>query len=206
MFRSKKELSEHCVQDRTIRIGQTLAMIENIEEKKVQEAENVKVHHIHRVKNKEVFCCRPKMSRGVLFDRGNRKRLKVSRSRAFDTIETATRFNFCWQSNDKRSVQPWGVQTGRASGTDALYPLCPMAALPRVFCCSEIREWNDPALIFWLCVVSCLVVREEKGKLMILGKIEVICQRKIKGPRGRQLVHNECSGVARGKKRARKWR
>ena len=57
MFRSKKELSEHCVQDRTIRIGQTLAMIENIEEKKVQEAENVKVHHIHR--DKEVFVAGP---------------------------------------------------------------------------------------------------------------------------------------------------
>jgi hypothetical protein len=51
-----------------------------------------------------------------------------------------------------------------------------------------------------------LVVREEKGKLITLGMIEVTCQRKIKGPQGRQLVQEECRGVARGKKRARKWR
>ena len=55
-------------------------------------------------------------------------------------------------------------------------------------------------------VVSCLVVREEKGEADTLGIIEEICQRKIKGPRGRQLVQEERGGVARGKKRARKWR
>jgi hypothetical protein len=39
--------------------------------------------------------------------------------------------------------------------------------LPRDFLCSEIREGNDPALVFWLCVV--LVVREEKGVSDRLG-------------------------------------
>ena len=102
------------------------------------------------------------MSRGVLFDRGNRKRLKVSRvSVRSIRSKQQQKFNFCWQSNDKRSVQPWGVQTGRASGTDALYPLCLMAALPRVFC-SEIREWNDPALVFL--VVCCVVFGRERRK------------------------------------------
>lgn len=88
-----------------------------------------------------------------IVDRGNRKRLKVSRLplRSMQSKQQQ-KLNFCWQSNDKRSVQPWDGVPYRASKRHrrALPYLFPMAALPRVFCCSEIREWNDPALVFWL--------------------------------------------------------
>ena len=80
--------------------------------------------------------------------------VSVSKSRvfrAFDAIETSDGRYFCWQSNDKRSVQPWDPDEGEqaAQTRSTLFPwrLC------REDLCSEIREWNDPALVFWF--VSC---------------------------------------------------
>ena len=95
-----------------------------------------------------------------------------------------------------------GEQAAQTRSTLSVpWRLCRECFVVRRFVSETIQRW-----VFWLCVVSCLVVREEKGKLIILGMIEVTCQRKIKGPQGRQLVQEECRGVARGKKRARKWR
>ena len=93
------------------------------------------------------------MSRGVLFDRGNRKRLKVSRFffRALDAIETATKFqSFAGKAMMKGAFSHRCSDRASKRHRRALPYLFPMAALPRVFCCSEIREWNDPALVFWL--------------------------------------------------------
>ena len=93
-----------------------------------------------------------------------------------------------------------GEQAAQTRSTLSVpWRLCRECIVVRRFVSETIQRW-----VFWLCVVSCLVVREEKGKLIILGMIEVTCQRKIKGPQGRQLVQERTWRRCRRKEGARK--
>ena len=116
------------------------------------------------------------------------------------------KLNFCWQSNDKRSVQPWDGGPYRASKRHrrALPYLFPMAALPRVFCCSEIREWNDPALVFL--VVCCVVFGRERRKGEAdnprhdRGDLPEEDQRASRSPAGSRRMSRRCKRKEEGQK------
>lgn len=176
-------------------------------EKKSKKQKNVKVHHIHRVKTRRFFVADPKCRVGycliVVI-------VSVSKSRVFSVRSMQSRqqqsLTFAGKAMIKGAFSHGCSDRASKRHRRAQPSLFPVAALPRVFCCSEIREWNDPALVFWL--LCCVVFGRErrKGEDDILGMVEVTCQRKIEGPQDRQLVQEERRGVARGKKRARKWR
>jgi len=76
--------------------------------------------------------------------------------------------------------------------------ILPMAALPRVVCFRRVREWNDPALVFWLSRVGREV--KKRGDWSSRHGREVTCQRETKRASSRQPVQGERGGVAGGKK------
>jgi hypothetical protein len=68
--------------------------------------------------------------------------------RAFDAIETSDEgLLFAGKAMIKERSAMGSRWMSKAAQTRSILP---MAALPRVFCVRRVREWNDPALVFWL--------------------------------------------------------
>ena len=161
-----------------------------------KQGENVKVHHIHR-ETGDCFVAGPKMSRGVFFDRGSRKRLKVSRS-ARSIQSSSDGVSFAGKAMIKGAFSHGNQTDEQAAQTRSILSDGGFAEMFLRFVSGTIQRWFSGCVVFGR--------ERRKGEADLLGMIGVICQRRIKGPRGRRPVHNEGSGVARGKKGARKWR
>jgi hypothetical protein len=112
------------------------------------------------------------MSRGVLFDRGSRKRLKVSRFRAFDTIETATE-SFAGKAMIKGAFSH-GIQTGVSKRHRRALPSSHGGFAER-FCDRRFVSGTIQRWFSGLCRVGREVKERGDG---LLGRVEMTCQRK----------------------------